>query len=146
MPDRTAAEIVAAHGRWARIAKDGRRIVWSELTEKERAYLRGAYLRGADLGGAYLGGANMAPTKDAPKEPAKRMIVTGFLADFWWYAIQMEDGGILLQYGCESHKLPEWSKNLGAICKQHKPDNPKRWERAIKRLIAFVKAEAKELK
>ena len=56
MTGRTAQQILADH---ANRFHGGKRLVWSELTETERAYLRGANLRGANLRDAYLGGANL---------------------------------------------------------------------------------------
>ena len=84
MTDRTAEQILADHAnRW----NGGKRLVWSDLTTTERAYLRGANLEGAnlegadlwdanlvgaDLGGAYLRGADLrdANLRDANLEGA----------------------------------------------------------------------------
>jgi len=58
---RTAEQILADH---ANRFNGGKRLVWSDLTAEERAYLRGAnlggaYLVGANLERANLGGANL---------------------------------------------------------------------------------------
>ena len=56
MTDRTAEQILADH---ASRYNGGKRLVWSDLAEAERANLRGADLEGADLEGANLRRANL---------------------------------------------------------------------------------------
>jgi len=55
--DRTAEQILADH---AKRFNGGKRLVWSDLTAKERANFWGANLGGADLGGANLECANLS--------------------------------------------------------------------------------------
>jgi hypothetical protein len=55
--DRTAAQILTDH---ANRYTGGKRLVWSELSEAEKANLSGANLSGADLYGANLYGADLS--------------------------------------------------------------------------------------
>ena len=65
------------------------------------AILRGATLRGADLRGADLRGALIT-------EGAVADHIAGLAGGYRWHALRLQDGAIVLQYGCERHPLAVW--------------------------------------
>lgn len=85
-------------------------------TNLRDAYLRAADLRDADLRDANLRGAVLigADLRDADLTGAvvAEGTVTAHAAGrdggYYWHAMRLQDGSIILQYGCERHPLPVW--------------------------------------
>jgi hypothetical protein len=57
--NRTVKTILSDHKKW-NDGKGGRRLVWSELTDKERSNLSGSDLSGSDLRGSDLSGSDLS--------------------------------------------------------------------------------------
>jgi|688.fasta_scaffold634266_2 hypothetical protein len=66
-----------------------------------RADLTGAVLRDADLSGADLRGAKIA-------EGVIAATAAGKDGGYFWHALRLTDGAVILQYGCDRATLKEW--------------------------------------
>ena len=75
------------------------------------ANLSGADLRVADLSGAYLIGANLTGadlSRAVVEDGIVDTHVAGAAGYYQWHALRLQDGAIILQYGCERRALAVW--------------------------------------
>lgn len=97
------------------------------------ANLVGAHLSGTDLAGADLTGAHL------PEGTALGKAIGDFDGDYWWWAVLLRDGSVLLQYGCERHTLDWWREQGPELSVRHEHPNS-HWEKGP--MVAIAAAEA----
>ena len=93
------------------------------------ADLSGANLRGADLHGANLCGANLCGANLCGAVVEGGIVdthVAGAAGYYQWHALRLQDGAIILQYGCERRALAVWLSRGPEYGARHNHD-PAHW-------------------
>ena len=139
----TRANLTGADLRWACL--DGADLTGADFTSAKftsadlaNASLTGADLtatlfRNADLNGADLTGARL------DEGVACGRAIGGLVGGYRWFAVRLEDGNVLLQYGCERRLLVWWLAQGPDLCVRY-GDLPELWERGP--MVAIAAAQA----
>ena len=104
--------------------------------------LRGADIRGADLRAAHISGADLrgADLRGATvSEGVVAAAVAGVDDDYCWHALRLNDGAVILQYGCDRAPLTEWLQRGPDYGARH-GEPPEHWERGPAVAIAAAVA------
>lgn len=87
-------------------------------TDLTGADLAGADLREADLRWTTLVGADLTGAR-LSEGVARGRAIGGHVGGYHWWAAGLEDGGAILQYGCECHPLAWWLDQGPELSQRH---------------------------